>query len=480
MKRTAATLTYCIGSALAMGSSSQALQLHSGTPVHASASSPAAEGFQDTSFHNDSFSGTPTHLLVGHSASITTAHRMTRVYVTNPNVLTAYTATPNEVLLTAKDSGVSSLMVWDETGATRTYLFSCDLDINGLRSTLLAAMPHESLTVAVDQSHILLSGSVRDKDKYQLAEHLAGQFSKDVSNALNINSSGVKQVRLKVRIVEVDRSKLEQLGFNLFSVGGNTLAQSTTGQFPSTLSASTNGSTSASASNTATAGSKALSFSNPLNFLLYNANLNIGAMVQDLENRQVLQILAEPNITTVSGVKANFLAGGEFPFPVVQGSTGGLSTVTIQFRPYGVKLEFMPLVNEDGTIQLQVAPEVSALDYTNSVQISGYTIPALSTRRAETQVILKDGQTFAISGLLDQRTTDMLGRTPGIASIPIIGALFKSKSINHSRTELLVLVTPEIVDPSTDSTHPELPHLAIPLLNSPGFDAKMPHATEPK
>jgi pilus assembly protein CpaC len=485
MKHTTTALTYCIGasivSAMATGTPAQARQLHStAAAIQASAFTPTTQNGADASFHNDSFSGAPTHLVIGHTASITTAHRMTRVYVTNPGALNAYTATPNEVLVTAKDPGVSSLMVWDDTGAACTYLFSSDLDADGLRSALKTALPQANLSVTVAQSHILISGTVTDKDKYQLAERLATQYSKDVTNALIVNSSGVKQVRLKVRIVEIDRSKLEQLGFNLFSAGGNTLAQSTTGQFPSSLTASTNGATSASASNTASAGSKTLSFSNPLNFLLYNANINVGVMIQDMENRQVLQILAEPNITTVSGVKANFLAGGEFPFPVVQGSTGGLSTVTIQFRPYGVKLEFTPIVNDDGTIQLQVAPEVSALDYTNAVQISGYTIPALSTRRAETQVILKDGQSFAISGLLDQRTTDMLGRTPGIASIPILGALFKSKSVNHSRTELMVLVTPETIDPAKENAPVELPNFPVPLLNGTGFDAKMQHATEPK
>ena len=481
MKRISATLMYCIGAsvitALATPTSAQARQQRSTTAsVQPSSLSAAMQApTQDTTFRSDNFSGTATHLVVGHTSSVSTSHRMTRVYVTNPNVLTAYAATPNQVLVTAKDPGVSSLMVWDETGAARTYLFSSDMDVDSLRATLQAALPHETMNVAVEQGHILLSGSVSDKDKYQLAEHLAGQYSKDVSNALIVNSTGVKQVRLKVRIVEIDRSKLEQLGFNLFSAGGNTLAQSSTNQFTSTLTASTNG-TSSNGGTTSTAGSKTVSITNPLNFLLYNANINVGAMIQDMQNRQVLQILAEPNITTISGVKANFLAGGEFPFPVVQGSTGGLSTVTIQFRPYGVKLEFTPIVNDDGSIQLQVAPEVSALDYTNAVQISGYTIPALSTRRAETQIVLKDGQSFVITGLLDQRTTDMLGATPGISSIPIIGYLFKSKSVNHSRTELMVVVTPETVDPSKENATPELPRLAVPLLNGAGFDAKLPHS----
>jgi pilus assembly protein CpaC len=203
-------------------------------------------------------------------------------------------------------------------------------------------------------------------------------------------------------------------------------------------------------------------------------------MLQDLESRQVLQILAEPTITTLSGEKANFLAGGEFPFPVVQGGAGGLTSITIQFRPYGVKLEFLPTVNPDDSIQLKVAPEVSALDYTNAVQISGYTIPAISTRRAETQVVLRSGQSFAISGLLDKRTTDQLGRTPGISNIPVLGALFKSKNINHSTTEILVVVTPELVSPMGAEQTPKEPNLPIPTLDPKEFDQSLPQPQQPQ
>ena len=184
-----------------------------------------------------------------------------------------------------------------------------------------------------------------------------------------------------------------------------------------------------------------MSVSNPLNFFLYNSKLNIGATMADLEAHNVLQILAEPSITTVSGHEGDFLSGGEFPYPVIQGGAGNFASVTIMFRPYGVKLQFTPTVNPDGTILLKVAPEVSALDYTNTVTISGYTIPAISTRRAETEVELRNGQSFSISGLLDHRTTVLLDKTPGIASVPILGELFKSKNNNHSVDELVVIVT---------------------------------------
>jgi Flp pilus assembly secretin CpaC len=289
-----------------------------------------------------------------------------------------------------------------------------------------------------------------------------------VANALTVVPGHPKQVRLQVRILEVDRSKALQQGINLFNPGGNTsfLAATSTSQYPSTMSYAGGAS--------GNVGGGTVTTSNPLNFMLYSAKLNLGVTIQDLESKQVLQILAEPTITTISGKKADFLSGGEFPFPMVQpGSGTGAPVVTIQFRPYGVKVEFTPVVNEDGTINLTVAPEVSALDYTNAVTIAGFTVPALSTRRAETQVELRSGQSFAISGLLDQRTTDILSKNPGAASIPILGYLFKSKNVNHSTTELIVVVTPTIVDPLTEVTAPVEPDLPIPTMKTGSFDGSL-------
>jgi pilus assembly protein CpaC len=413
-------------------------------------------------------------VVVGRTVTVNARHRLTKVYVTDPTVLLSYTASPNQVLVTAKQAGVSSLVLWDEAGESRTYFFSADVDIARLQGALKQAMPNELIEAQGDQGRVILTGNTSSVAFSDSAVRLAALYSKEVSNTIVVNSAAVKQVRLKVRIVEVDRSKLDQFAFNFFSAGGKNLASTTTSQFPSTLSATTSGSSASGTGTTNSVGQNTVSISNPLNFLLYSSQLNVGAMLQDLESRQILQILAEPNITTLSGLKANFLAGGEFPFPVVQGTSGGLTSISVQFRPYGVKVEFLPIVNVDGSIQLSVSPEVSALDYTNAVTISGYTIPALSTRRADTQVVLKSGQSFAISGLLDKRTTDSLGSTPGIASIPILGKLFKSKSINHSTSELIVIVTPEIVDPLHSPDHFLEPLPAVPFLDPKVFDARLP------
>ena len=416
------------------------------------------------------------HVTVGHSLFLNTKSRLRRVYLSDPNMLNSVTLSPNEIVVTAMGSGTSSLVILDEAGQAQSYVVSSDLDIAGLRTAMSQAMHGDTVNIEGSGDRVTLSGKVDSDAQADAAYKLAGLYTKEVANALTVRPDHPKQVRLKVRILEVDRSKADQFGINLFNPGGNTsfLASTTTAQYASTATYSQNG-----------AGSGTVTTTDPLNFLLYSSKLNLGATVKDLESKQVLQILAEPTITTISGVKADFLSGGEFPFPMVQpGGTGSSPVITIQFREYGVKLEFTPTVNSDGTIRLKVAPEVSSLDYTNSATISGFTVPALATRRAETEVELRSDQSFAISGLLDQQTTDIMSKTPGAANIPILGALFKSKNVNHSTTELVVIVTPTLVDPLTETAEPAQPDLPIPTLNSGKFDKSLgkdlnPHPSAP-
>jgi pilus assembly protein CpaC len=192
----------------------------------------------------------------------------------------------------------------------------------------------------------------------------------------------------------------------------------------------------------------ASTISDALNVFFFRPDLNLGATIQALETKGILQILSEPNVLAENGKQASFLAGGEFPFPSVSGSgNGGVPTVSIQFREFGVRLNFTPTITPRGTIQLQVAPEVSALDFTNGLSVSGFNVPALTTRKLNTQVELNEGQSFAIGGLLDNRTTDTLEKIPFIGDIPVLGKFFRSKSVTKQNTELLVIVTPEIVRP---------------------------------
>ena len=294
------------------------------------------------------------HVIVGHSIYVDTKTRLKRIYVADPAILNSVSLTPNEIIVTAMAPGISSLTLLDETGQSQSYVVSSDIDIEGLRSAMTQEMRGNAVKVEGSGARVTLSGTVSSDATADAAVKLASLYSKEVSNALTVTPDHPKQVRLQVRILEVDRTKALQFGINLFNPGGNSsfLASSSTSQYPSTMTYT---------QGQGNVGAGTVTTSNPLNFMLYSAKLNLGVTIQDLESKQVLQVLAEPTITTISGEKADFLSGGEFPFPVVQASSGTNSApiVTISFRPYGVKVEFTPVVNEDGTIRLKVAPSTT-------------------------------------------------------------------------------------------------------------------------
>jgi pilus assembly protein CpaC len=403
--------------------------------------------------------GDALHITVGRSIVLTSASPLRRVYVGNPAILQTFTSGSTEIVLTAKSAGVSSMILWDETGGHRLYTVSADLDPEALRASLTEAFPGSSIHAETAEGKVFLTGSVASDAASDAAFKMASLYTKDVVNSLQVVPVHGKQVQLKLRIVEIDRTRLEQFGINFFA-GGSIAAATSTRQFAS--------------GNTGTGSS--LTVSDPLNLLLYSSKLGVGVTVQDLEQKQILQVLAEPTLTTMSGLPARFLSGGEFPFPVVQGGgVGASAAISIQFRPYGVKVEFTPTVNADGSIRLKLAPEVSTLDYSNSVTISGFTVPALSTRRAETEVEIQDGQSFMVSGLLDHRTTEIMSRMPGIASIPILGQLFRSKNFNHSIVELVIIVTATVVDPlaSPPAPPPSEPQFVVPNLDPGVFDSSV-------
>jgi pilus assembly protein CpaC len=407
------------------------------------------------------------HIPVGRSTVLRTANPLKRVYIGNPAVLQSFTAGPSEIVLTAKVPGVSSLVLWDTVGKSRLYTVSADVDPDALRDTLRDAYPTSHINVEGHEGRIYLKGTVPTQEIADSAVKLAAPYAKDVVSSLRVVMLHAKQVQLKLRIVEVDRSKLEQYGVNFLNGGGRTPFNVTTGQFPSTVT--TTPGVPATPTTPATAATSVVS--NMLNLFLFSSKLNFGVTVADLEQKQVLQVLAEPTLTALSGQSAKFLSGGEFPFPVVQGGTAGTAaSVSIEFKPYGVKVDFTPIVNADGTILLKVAPEVSTLDYTNAVTISGFTVPALSTRRAETEVEIRSGQSFALSGLLDHRTTETLSQIPGISKVPILGKLFVTKAYSHSVIELVVMVTATVVDPLSDMTVPGEPAMAVPNLSKQDFD----------
>jgi pilus assembly protein CpaC len=383
------------------------------------------------------------HIFVGHSMMLRGATPMRRIYVGNPTVLQSFTSGPEEIVLTGKQSGISSLVIWDSQGRSCLYTVSVDVDPSDLRAELAETYPTSKIEVDSLQDRIELRGTVPTPEIADGAAKLASAYAKEIANSLRVVPIRGKQVQLKLRILEVDRTKMEQFGVNL-SYGGKISVSTSTSQF-----------------------------SNPLNLSFFNAKTGLGVQVQDLEQKQIVQILAEPTLTTLSGQPARFLSGGEFPFPVAQSSGGNNTAITIQFRSYGVKVDFTPTVNSDGSIRLKIMPEVSTLDYTNAVSISGFTVPALSTRRAESEVELKDGESFVLSGLLDHRTTLLLAGVPGIANIPILGQFFRSKNNTHSVVELVLLVQATIVDPLANPAEPKEPHWAVPNLDMPEYDRQV-------
>ena len=415
------------------------------------------------------------HIVVGHSLLIHTPSRVKRILTGNPVVIESVVTSPEELVITAKTPGSSSLMLWDESGRNRTLDVYADLDVTSLRNSLDQSFPHSNVDVQAEGDKIVMVGAVPSKDVADQMLKMADNYGKEVVNGLSIVTplAHPKQVMLKVRFAEADRSKITQWAFNLFSTGAaNTIGTIGTQQFgPTSLQGVTLVSSGGPTSGFA--------LSDLLNIFLFRPDINLGATIKALQEKNVLQILAEPNLMALSGQPAHFLAGGLFPYPVVQGGTAGsVPAITIQFQPYGVKLEFVGTVNDDGTVRLKVSPEVSSLDYSNAIIISGFTMPAIQTRRAETEIELKSGQSFGIAGLLDRTTTIQMSKIPGIGDIPILGELFKSRNVNLSNTELLVLVTPVIVDPVAGETVAPEPEVNMPTkpLDNSTFDKGLPYS----
>jgi len=408
-------------------------------------------------------------ILVGHSIVIRTDPRLTRVLVGNPAVVTTTTTAPNEVVVTATAPGGSSVVLWQENNQSRTIEVFADLDVSLLREAIARNFPNEAVNVEAEEGRVLLSGTASSAAVADQIGKMGAPFSKDIVNSIRLAPPPrQKQVMLKVRFAQVDRSKLTAFGINLFSTaGGDTLGSVSTQQFaaPQLVNAESGGK----GVKTSTIG-----LSDLLNIFLFRPDIDLGVTIRDLQQRNVLQILAEPNLLAVSGEPAKFLAGGELPYPVLSGQLGQQS-VTVQFKPFGVKLEFTGTIEGDGTIRLKVFPEVSSLDYTNAITISGFVLPAIATRHAETVVQLRDGQSFGIAGLMDQRTTAQFDKVPGIGDIPVLGQLFRSRSVNALNSELLVIVTPTLVDPVAEPTAaPALPQMPIAPLGQQQFDMNVP------
>lgn len=404
--------------------------------------------------------GAPLRVMVGKSLLINTTERLKRISVTDPKVADAIAVTPTQVLVHGLSPGEVSLLIWDELERSRSFDLRVDVDVTATAEEEKRVFPDEQINVSASRSAIVLSGHVSTEDVAKKAGMIAEAYSKNVVNVLTFGPVGAAEVLLEVKFAEVDRSATTELAANIFSLGAtNTVGTVSTQQF-----ASVQVSQLAGAAPTATV-------SDALNVFLFRPDLNLGATIRALQQKNLLQILAEPNLIAVNGKEASFLAGGEFPFPVVQPSAG-VSSVSIQFREFGVRLKFTPVIMPSGAIHLKVVPEVSTLDFANGVTVSGTRIPALSTRRADTEFEIQDGQSFVIAGLMDNRVTNIYSKVPGLGDIPILGNFFRSKSATKSNSELMVLCTARRIVASTQQ--PALPKYPQPFLGPDKFDNTKP------
>jgi pilus assembly protein CpaC len=416
------------------------------------------------------------HLLVGHSILITSPTRVKRVSIADPKIAEAIVVTPYQVQINGEAPGSVSLLVWDESGQSQNFEVSVDIDVLGITQKIHEVFPGEPVQIETSGNVVMLSGRVSSADVADKILEVVKGVTPKVTNLMEVPAPATAQISLQVRFAEVNRAAITQLGVNILRNFGSNMPMSiSTQQFSppgisTTQSVSTNGSTS-----TTTSSGNQFLISDLLNVAVFRPDINLAVFIKALQEENLLEILAEPNLLTESGKEASFLAGGQFPYPVPQASgTSGGTTITIQFKDYGIRLNFTPTLMPDGMIHLKVRPEVSSLDYTNAVQLNGFFIPAIAINSVTSEMDLRDGQSFAVAGLLDNRVTKQLQKIPGIGDIPILGKLFQSEALNKSKNELLIIVTPHIVHPLNANEVPQGPSFPYPFLPSTPGAGKIP------
>ena len=363
----------------------------------------------------------------GASALLVNPTPIQRFSIGDPTVAEAVVVSPTEVLINGKTLGTTSLFLWDNSGAIKLYSVEVTADAPGLQRYLSSVLAGESIDVMASGNVVTLSGQVRDASVANRAVEIAKGSGATIVD--NLSTPEAVQVLLKVRFAEVNKSAIKEFRSQLATLNPHRLDDS--GDWRGS-------------SNTGQGGT----FSDGIVDLgLFNATASIELLIRALTSKGLLKSLAEPNLLALPGREATFLAGGEFPYPAVQGG-GANNAVSIVFKEFGIRLRFTPTITRGGSIRLKVAPEVSALDFSNPLVFGGFTIPSLLTRRAETEVEMKNGQYLAIAGLVDNTMTDNSTKIPILGDIPILGQFFRSKDARQRRTELLVLVSPKLVLPS--------------------------------
>jgi pilus assembly protein CpaC len=400
------------------------------------------------------------HLLVGRSLVITSPTRIKRVSLADPSIAEAVVVSPNQVLVNGKAPGGVSLILWDEAGQNQNFEVSVDIDVLGLSQKIHEVFPSEPVQIETSGSVVVLSGRISSAEVADKILEVVKNAAPKVTSLMQVPPIPTAQISLQVRFADVNRQGVSQLGINILRNFGSNMPMSlSTQQFAppgitESSSVTTNGSTS-----TTNASGNLFTISDLLNIGIFRPDINLAVFIKALQENNLLEILAEPNVLTESGKEASFLAGGQFPYPVLQSTAGGgiTAAITIQFKEYGIRLTFTPTVLPDGRIHLKVEPEVSTLDYSNALTIQGFLIPAVATDRVTSEMELNDGQSFVIAGLLDNRVTEQFQKIPGISEIPILGKLFQSRSLTKGKNELLILVTPHIVQPLAVGQAPVMP-----------------------
>ncbi|MBZ5596140.1 MAG: pilus assembly protein N-terminal domain-containing protein [Acidobacteriia bacterium] len=419
-------------------------------------------------------------VTVGKSLVVDSPVNIQRVSVGNGELAEALAVNPREVLVNGKAVGETSIIIWQQGGNRLFFDLTVrpsNTKVAAIQQQLDRELAGQDLRVSFENDTAFLRGTAKDLTSAERAAAIVSTLSGKTVNLLHVSVPPTEaQILLKVRFADVDRSYAQDLGINILSTGAtNTIGRITTGQFSPPNLVTNPGSPTQ------------VTYGDLLNVFLFRPDLNLATTIKALESKNVLQILAEPNVLAINGKTASFLAGGEFPYPTLQGGGGGLGAVTIQFREFGVRINFTPIITPRGTIRLEVAPEVSSLDFANGLVFQGFNIPALATRRVKTEIELESGQSFAIGGLLDNRTTEALSKVPGLGNIPLLGKLFQSRTIQKSNSELMVLVTPELVRPVPKGQNPPEVKFATPFLKgartdpprTPGIDVTGPVPAKP-
>jgi pilus assembly protein CpaC len=399
-------------------------------------------------------------LLVGRSMVVNVGTAITRVSLTSPDIADALVTTTNQLLVHGKTPGTISMFVWDRAGSIRRYEVVVTRDLSQLGVQLQQLFPGEPISVTSNGKDVVIAGTVSSKYVVEKAAAVAAGYVENKDDVVNLlrQQEGIAstQVLLRVRFAEVNRSAMTDLGVNIFSDGKDQkLGSSGTQQFPMPFFDQRQPMV-----------GDHMVFSDYLNLFFFDQVHQLGAVVKALQAKGLFQMLAEPNLIAENGKEASFLAGGEYPYPVAQGGAGNLS-ITIVFKEFGIRLRFTPTVLGGDLIHLKVQPEVSSLDFSNAVVANGFRVPALSTRRAETEIELRDNQTFAIAGLMNNTVASSLQKVPGIGDIPVLGLLFRSKAASKEQTELVVMITPQIVRQGSLGAAPGLPRLNEPFLQLP-------------